>query len=255
MSDSQNEKSGKENSVRFDKVFNEKKSLKAIYEYMYRLIEVELGDVNLRGQTVEFGSGTGITKKYIKNLITTDIFEAPYIDRVCDATNMNFENESIQNIIGIDFLHHLNNPEKFLNEVQRVLKPGGKCILIEPWMTPISYSIYKLFHEERTQLRGVDPWNGELTLGKSNPMDGNQAIPYLVFEKYWDKNKIKNIKLIKLKKILGLSFPASGGIKHNEVLPFGIWKKVFHFETKYFDLIAPFIAFRALIVLQKTNQS
>ena len=52
---------------------------------------------------------------------------------VMDALNMTFNDDSFDNVLTIGFLHHLSDEdaEKALNEIRRVLKPGGKFLLIE----------------------------------------------------------------------------------------------------------------------------
>ena len=65
-----------------------------------------------------------------------------------DAHNMPFEANSILNIVMIDVLHHLSNPMKFFEEAMRVLEKQGRIIIIEPFPSPFSFIIYKIFHPE-----------------------------------------------------------------------------------------------------------
>ena len=62
----------------------------------------------------------------------------------------------------------------FLREAARVLRPGGRLLLMEPYITPVSYVGYKLLHHEdicfnRYHRRVVkyDPWSGNLAM--ANP--------------------------------------------------------------------------------------
>lgn len=66
--------------------------------------------------------------------------------KVMDAHNMDFKDETFDLVAGKAILHHLEY-EKAINEIERVLKPGGHAIFIEPlrdnpagklirWLTP-----------------------------------------------------------------------------------------------------------------------
>jgi len=46
----------------------------------------------------------------------------------------------------------------FLLEAQRILLPGGRLILVEPWVTPFSYFIYRYIHQEDCDL-SAHPWD------------------------------------------------------------------------------------------------
>ena len=49
-------------------------------------------------------------------------------------------------------LHHLDCPLIFLEEAHRVLKLGGRIIMVEPAITPLSHPFYHLLHEERVDM-------------------------------------------------------------------------------------------------------
>lgn len=48
-----------------------------------------------------------------------------------DAYNIPLNAEAIDIVIGYDFVHHLDNLDLFFNEIQRILKPGGKCLFLD----------------------------------------------------------------------------------------------------------------------------
>jgi len=50
---------------------------------------------------------------------------------VMDACDMNFEDESFDTVCISNSLHHLPEPKKILDEMKRVLKPGGRFIICE----------------------------------------------------------------------------------------------------------------------------
>ncbi len=52
---------------------------------------------------------------------------------VCNATNMEFEENSFDTVILGEILEHLTHPGKVLSEAKRVLKDGGKTIITVPF--------------------------------------------------------------------------------------------------------------------------
>ena len=48
-----------------------------------------------------------------------------------DATNLQFEDCEFDAVVSIGILHHINNYEKALSEIFRVIKPGGIMFLEE----------------------------------------------------------------------------------------------------------------------------
>lgn len=46
-----------------------------------------------------------------------------------DAERLSFPNSSFDTIFSVNVFHHLSRPEAVLNEIKRLLKPGGKAVL------------------------------------------------------------------------------------------------------------------------------
>ena len=78
----------------------------------------------------------------------------------------------------LDVLHHIPRPALFFDEAARVLKNGGRLVVIEPAITPGSYLVYRFFHPEPFDL-SADPLR-DAPLSSERPYDSNQAIPTLV---------------------------------------------------------------------------
>jgi len=104
------------------------------------------------GVSVEVGAGPGFFKQTLPSVISTDIVWCPWLDAVADAQKLPFQSSTVANIFGVDMLHHLASPMTFLLEAQRILLPGGRLILVEPWVTPFSYFIDRYFHQEDCDL-------------------------------------------------------------------------------------------------------
>ncbi|OGO18307.1 MAG: hypothetical protein A2Z15_08735 [Chloroflexi bacterium RBG_16_50_11] len=59
---------------------------------------------------------------------------------------LSYEDNGFDVVFNKSLIEHLSNPENFMREAYRVLKPGGRLIT----MTPDWESIYKIFYEDYT---------------------------------------------------------------------------------------------------------
>jgi len=71
------------------------------------------------------------------------------------AEAMPYADASLGALVLFDVLHHVPAPRRFFAEATRVLRPGGRVVLCEPYIGPLSYPVYKLAHEEPVDM-GVD---------------------------------------------------------------------------------------------------
>ena len=132
------------------------------------------------GRSLEIGAGPGFFSARHRCDVVSDVTDAPHIDRVVDAHDMPFETSSFASVVGIDVLHHCNHPANAVGEVARVLEPGGRLILVEPWTGPVGYFVNKyLHHEECFPL--ADPW-APVFAQEKDALEGNATIPKTLFD-------------------------------------------------------------------------
>jgi SAM-dependent methyltransferase len=129
------------------RAWNRKPLLQKIYASFYAQI-ISLIDTQIPGRIVEVGSGIGNLKTHLPQALTTDLFPNPWLDAVCDAYELPFSDASISHLVLFDVFHHLRAPNAFLREARRVLPPGGRVILFEPYISWSSYPVYGLIHHE-----------------------------------------------------------------------------------------------------------
>lgn len=94
----------------------------------------------LKGTVVEIGADRTqeykrfalSAKEYILSNVIHDSNEMIYLD----AMNMHFDDNSIDSFVCLSVLEHINDPWKVISEVYRVLKPGGRLLLIVPFVFP-----------------------------------------------------------------------------------------------------------------------
>jgi 2-polyprenyl-3-methyl-5-hydroxy-6-metoxy-1,4-benzoquinol methylase len=106
---------------------------------------------NVKGKKVlDIGSGHGSTalKLAQQGAIVTSVDIAPKLIEGCkhraqinnfpvdfmvmDASNMNFEPEIFDIVLGFRTIHHLQDIKKFFADSKRLLKPSGFVIVVEP---------------------------------------------------------------------------------------------------------------------------
>ena len=157
-------------------VWNAKAGLRAHYksEIFDRLLES--ADV---GPMLEIGAGPGFFKAYHPEHVAIDVCFTQSLDACADVHSLPFAMNSFQSIVGVDVIHHLARPEDALNEMTRVLMPGGTINLVEPWTGGLAQFIYRWAHHEDSHVL-IDPWQDAFA-GEKSPMDGNTMIPKQLF--------------------------------------------------------------------------
>lgn len=121
--------------------------LRQIYAGFYDRILGQL-DRTLPGRVVEIGSGIGNLKSRWRDALATDLFPNPWLDLTCDGYELPFADGTLSHLILFDVLHHLEAPAAFFGEAARVLVPGGRVIVFDPYISVCSHPIYGLLHHE-----------------------------------------------------------------------------------------------------------
>lgn len=237
--------------TRHRRAWNENPALRSLYTRWYSEVKARLPDRAL-GRWVELGSGPGFARQVIPELELSDVVRAPWHNHEVDAEALPFAASTVGALVLFDVLHHLARPAVFLAEASRVLAPGGRLIMCEPNISPLSFPVYRFFHEERCDL-SVDPL-GDVVSKDNDPFDGNQAIPSLLLGRHRAalEKQFPTLRLIELRRLAGLSYPASGGFSRRPFLPGFLWKALLAAEDRLPSAAFRLFGFRLLAVFQRT---
>jgi SAM-dependent methyltransferase len=229
------------------KAWNNKPVLRTLYRQWFNEIERNL----TAGISVEIGCGISRLKEHIPDVVTVDVVKLSWIDAVCDAHELPFRSGSVGNLILFDVLHHLSMPMMFFSEASRVLKPGGRMIIIEPYVSPVSWLIFKFFHPEPIWM-ACNPLDSGMVKSSNRPFDSNQAIPTLIFFRFlkqW-RERFPEFTVKTRKKFAFIAYPATGGFGGRQLLTDRLILLTLSME-KYLGFSAFFTAFRVLVVVEK----
>ena len=230
--------------------WREDEALRTLYRRWYERIRNKLPPHEL-GPWLELGSGPGFAKEAIPELELSDVVQAPWHQHELDAESLPFEDGSLGALVLFDVLHHLPRPARFFAEAVRALQPGGRVVMCEPYVSPLSYPVYRFVHEERCDL-SVDPFGEEPGAGE-DPFEGNQAIPTLLLLRRRAElgRRFGELQITGFERFAGLAYPASGGFGRRPLLPMQAWRALLALEDRLPEPAFRLIGFRMLAVLER----
>lgn len=236
-----------------EQAWKTKASLRCVYGGLYSALKSRLP---AGGKVLEIGAGSGHSREFFSGMDVTrlDILPGPWVDMVADAHDIPVPDESFDAIVMLDVLHHLADLPKFFSEVQRILRPGGRCVMIDPGITPVSGVFYRAFHEEPVDM-SVDPMTRQAYGPDKDPFDSNQALPTLLFADGRHRRKFQRqfpgLKVVEVRRMSLFAYPMSGGFQPWSLLSAGAAKAMLKLETVLEPALGPLMAFRILATVQK----
>jgi SAM-dependent methyltransferase len=229
-------------------VWDRKPGLRVIYDDFYDRI----AGLCTLGLTIEIGGGIGNLKRRLPNVVATDIQFAPWLDCVADAQHLPFADGAAGNIVMVDVLHHVEFPIRFFREAERLLRPGGRIITVEPAITWGSTLFYRLLHQEPVRI-SADPLVEGTPNPNRDPYDSNQAIPTLIATR--DRERfLRLFPTFRINRVDWFSFvayPLSGGFKRWTLLPAGLARGLLGIERAVESALGRWMAFRMMLVVEK----
>lgn len=115
------------------------------YPRFYRFLVYTIGPALLLGPTSQsFVDNLGPNAKILSvgagvmrlkgNVTHLDYEPYPHLEVVGDAHHLPFLENSFDGVVCETLLEHVLEPEQVIREIHRVLKPGGKCYVMMPFM-------------------------------------------------------------------------------------------------------------------------
>jgi SAM-dependent methyltransferase len=208
------------------------------------------------GLTLEIGGGIGNLKRRLAGVISTDIQSAPWLDCVADAQRLPFAAACAANIVMVDVLHHLEFPVAFFREAVRVLRPGGRVLMVEPAITWGSCLFYRLLHHEPVRTSADALADGSPD-PRRDPYDSNQAIPTLLatrererFHRLFPTLRIRCVQWFAF-----AAYPLSGGFQSWSLIGEGVTRRLLRIERALEPRLGRLAGFRLLLLVQKARNA
>jgi SAM-dependent methyltransferase len=214
-----------------------------------------LDEVPAEGRALEVGAGPGFLAPFSRThkrarLVAVDMLPAPWNEAVADAQRLPFAAGAFDAVLALDVLHHLAEPARFFEESVRVLRPEGRIAVVEPWVTPFSYPIYKWIHEEKCR-SGLDHWRPFGAGDAKLPFEGDAGI-FCQLVRRTGPNEWRRLGLQppRIRLLNGMAYLLSLGFWRPSLLPRPLAPAVMALD-RWLAPLASLFAIRALVVWQR----
>lgn len=247
---------GAEVALRHRDTWERKPRLRDIYADFYDRLARLLADVP--GPNIELGSGPGTLRTRIPNLLSSDIVAVPWLDFVADACRLPLADGSVANLLMVDVLHHLSRPQRFLAEVTRLLAPGGRLVLLDVYLSPLSYPVYRFLHPEPASLsiRPLDAHPDRSLFDERDPWASDQGMARALFWKQAGtlSRLFPRLRVAHREVFSTFEWPLSGGFDHPCRIPACAAGAVRCID-RLTERLARYLGFRCLVALERVHGS
>jgi SAM-dependent methyltransferase len=224
--------------------------LQKIYADFHRRMVAEMVH-GLDGVVLEIGSGIGSIKSVLPACIRTDIFPGPGVDQVENIYQLSFADSTVSHIFMTDVFHHLRYPGTALQECHRVLVPGGRVIILEPYISWLGAVVYGCFHAEPISFFSPIRWGPAEGCGvEDEGYYAAQGNATRVFRGRRWRRHLLQWGICRTVRISALSHVLSGGYTKKQLFPDAMLTALKQVE-KALDHCPSVFATRMMVVLGK----
>jgi SAM-dependent methyltransferase len=225
--------------------------LEEIYISIYRKIVTEIPPERFP-RLLELGSGGGFFSEFAPHAKTSECVPVPGIDLVVDACaiDQQFAPGELDAIAAFNVFHHLPDAAGFLRGASRVLRPGGRICLVEPWFTSVGQWFYRAIHHEPSILN-PDDWS---IAGEGRLTGANSRLPTSVFRDSPQRfaREFPALTVQKIEPFHKWLYLFSGGLRLNTHLPRFLAKRLVDLDGRVAMGNDTFGLF-ALVVLERAQ--
>jgi SAM-dependent methyltransferase len=176
------------------------------------------GFIDEHSDGLELAAGMGIGREFLRcrSLLLTDIDRGAWLDLAgVDASNLPFVPAAFDFVLIQNGIHHLARPMRFLDEVARVLKPGGRLLVRD---VKCSFTLRLVAHLTKVEGYdyGVDVFDPDAVVCEPrDPWDANNAVPDLLFDDIAAfERRVASFRVVHQSFDEVLVFLNSGGVTH-----------------------------------------
>lgn len=205
------------------RIIRGKPFLRRLYEEWYGAMAAWVPDGP--GAALEIGSGAGFLQEFVPGLITSDPLPLEGVQKVVRAEALPSPDGSLRALLMMNVLHHVPRPRQFFAEAMRTLRPGGRVIMMEPWVSAWSRVVYQRLHHEPFDA-ATRSWEFE----SSGPLSGaNTALPWIVFgrDRELFEREFPRLAVLRVEPCCPFRYILSGGVSMRAWAPsgtFAFWR-------------------------------
>jgi SAM-dependent methyltransferase len=226
-----------------------KRSLREWYATVYERWRAELDRAAGQGVVAEIGSGSGFAGTVVPGLIATDRISHAGIDATVDAANLPWATGSVKALFLLNVLHHLPEPVRFLEEAQRVLVPGGRCVITDQHVGHLSRHLLRWGHHEP-----FDPAAASWSAPAAHELSGaNGALAWIIFRRDRERFDLAfpGLRLAAYEPFSPLQYWLAGGLKRWNLLPGSLVRPLHRLESRLLRLSPDFGSFVHVILVRR----
>ena len=105
------------------------------------------------GRTLDIGAQNGPYAAFFPNRVALDIRRGSGVQVLGDAQNLGIASEAFDVVLCTEVLEHLREPQQGIDEMFRVLRPGGTLLLTTRFLFPIHDAPHDYFRFTKYGLR------------------------------------------------------------------------------------------------------
>jgi SAM-dependent methyltransferase len=200
---------------------------------------------------VELGSGLANIKEVIPDCLRTNSFPNPWIDQIENPYSLSFANGVVSDLILFEEFMHLRHPGTALREFERVLRPGGRLIVFDPFISLLGLIVFSISQREPIGWRDEIIWNAPAGWSVKDSDDyAAQGNATRIFFGRLAPSLLKNWNMICRKRLAALAYVTSGGYSSRSLYPERFYPQIRALDH-IFEAVPVLFATRALVVLEK----